>query len=217
VDSASDGLNLDTSVPHATPDQIITPVPPPQSAPDSIPDPTEAPMPPPQTAPDPTSVFPDDARTYKLFFGEWEIVDFVRETQWSSEYFIGARFSYDWDGYHYNGHSFSTRYVYNIVPFVSATQMHVINRLTVQELGLEGNFFVYVMARLYSMETGEPICYTHWMGYSDGYPPGTHFYIKDDETLIVDINSGAYVAKRVSHFTVNRDGVERMVSFLPFP
>lgn len=134
----------------------------------------------------------EDNHLYKIFYGEWEIVDYIVLTKQTANFMnvIGDRFAYDQGGFYYDGYHYDAKYTYNIVPVFSEKQRHVVPNIDIQDLGLNGEYFVYVVALYFSEEHG------NWRAIDE---PGSSFYIKDDDTLIVDVFGGAFSAKRLKH------------------
>ena len=134
----------------------------------------------------------EDSYFYKIFYGEWEIISYLsltRQTH-SSICVIGEVFTIDQQGFLYADQLYRAEYAYNIVPIIGGTQRHVLPDIDIKEMGFEGNFFVYVIAYYYSDE-GE-----RWTSINK---PGSNFYILDNETLIIDFNGGAFIAKRLNY------------------
>jgi len=149
-------------------------------------------------------VFLEDSYFYKIFYGEWEIVSYLsltRQTH-SSISVIGEVFSIDQQGFLYAEQLYRAEYAYNIVPIIGQTQRHVLPDIDINEMGFEGNFFVYVIAYYFS-EEGE-----RWMCIDK---PGSNFFILDSDTLIIDVNGGAFIAKRLNNIENHEEW------YLPFP
>jgi len=146
----------------------------------------------------------EDSYFYKTFYGEWEIVSYLsltRQTH-SSICVIGEVFSIDQCGFLYADQLYRAEYAYNIVPIIGETQRHVLPDIDIKEMGFKGDFFVYIIAYYYSEESERWMCIDK---------PGSNFYILDSDTLIIDVNGGAFIAKRLNYIENHE------IWYLPFP
>jgi hypothetical protein len=140
---------------------------------------------------DPRLMFYD--REYKLFFGEWKVEKIIGQhyepscTMEAAEEIIGKRISYSVDSIKNDGIEVVKMPVYNyhILP-VSPDKSYVEKMPTLQEIGISGNYFVYVYADYSIIDQGFDAI-------------GNEFYIKDDTTLIMLEWDYYYELKRVSY------------------
>ena len=134
---------------------------------------------------------------YKLFYGEWEVKEYLNYTaeipvdednnniEKNAESFIGMRVSYGKDGILNNNYLVLENPIYkiSIIPVLKKEQNYLGKRsLSVNSLGIKGNYFNYVFAD----------------GKKQGNVFGDSFYIIDNNTLVTEYMAYEYFMKRVS-------------------
>ena len=127
-------------------------------------------------------------KSYKLFYGEWEITEIYAEherlgAQWDAEELIGTKIYMDYEKIEINGKTEVIDPEYRISILPTSIEYYIPYMPTLEELGIQGDYFIHVRV---SLEITPPL----W---------GLHFHVKDDNTLYLFYNDACYKVERTKH------------------
>lgn len=129
--------------------------------------------------------------SYKLFYGEWQITELISGSKDQFDSIVGVVMQYDYDSFSVLGESFTPKYSLSLIPIIQDYQSYT-SRTSVQEMGIKGDFFVYI--RIYDKAQQKIIS-----------QPGSTFYVRDDNSLIISFQSVTAIAKRVGYIEDNEN------------
>jgi hypothetical protein len=145
-------------------------------------------------------VSPIYSSTYKLFYGEWEITEVIGYNHNYGKSFsgadkiVGTRVSYDREKILANGLTVNNfKYSYTINPNIK-DMCYFNNTLTNQELGIKGEYYVFIHVETYIPGVNLGISFV-----------GDEFFILDDNRLILVKNNVFYLAERLSYIENKED------------
>jgi hypothetical protein len=129
---------------------------------------------------------------YKLFYGEWRVAELLTD-RGSIEDVEGLTLEYTPDMVRIGDKvAVNPHYAISLIPIVEERQNYTSYEVSVQTItGQEKGFFVYVRAIV------EP-----W--YVDDF--GLQFYIRDDDTLVMEYDQFFVLLKRVRHIEEDPSG-----------
>lgn len=142
------------------------------------------------------SIYYDKYYDYKLFFGKWEIdgvLGYVDEEylDYLKQEYFGKIIEYDYHTFASEGNLYDVTYHEAIIPIYKEYQKYHTDRLTLEDMGLEGEYFTAVMVTTYN-DNG-------WQSIPE---VGSWFYIKDNDTIIIFGSYTTFVAltaKRIDY------------------
>lgn len=129
--------------------------------------------------------------SYKLYFGEWKVEKILCENERfgadeDAQDLMGSTFYYSVDEVKKDGVIIGNNPSYKCYIIPKNEYKYLANMATPEELGISGDFTVYVHILADEIVT-----------------TGSSFYIKDDNTLILYENNAFYEMKRISYISDN--------------
>jgi K+/H+ antiporter YhaU regulatory subunit KhtT len=128
-----------------------------------------------------------------MFYGKWEVVDFITGNKDQYGDIMGAIIEYDESSFVVNGKAYAPEYKISIIPITENPQYyfsdgsHPYKRMSIQDLDIGEKYFVVVRAIIRDLN-------------SVLIEPGCLLFIKDDDTLVIAYHTVLAVAKRLEHY-----------------